>query len=256
MPLTRKILSGIADFFIPRHCPLCQATLPFGEGRIVCAPCLDSLERLSSPWCPKCGKPFASEATLSHAPDHLCADCRNGGRAFDRARALGPHEGLIREMVHLLKFRGRASLAREIGPALARLARREFPETAAADGAIVTFVPVDPVRWRERGYDQAMLLARETAAELGLPWEKLLERAGTAPSQTGLPAGRRKRNLRGVFAVPAPERVLGRPILLVDDVFTTGSTASACARSLKRAGAEGVDILTVCHTTQEIPLAG
>jgi len=254
MVLLRKLLSGLADFLLPRMCPLCGARMPLGGGRVVCSPCLEGLERLRPPWCPKCGKPFVSEMTLAHSPDHLCAECRERPPAFDRARALGPLEGQLRELVHLLKYEGYTSIASELGPELGRLAREEFPDTTGSEGTLVTFVPIDPARWRERGFDQAGILARHAAEWMELPWASTLERKKAVSPQTGLPAARRRRNLQGVFSPREAEPVLGRRVLLVDDVLTTGSTASACARTLKGAGAEAVEVVTVCNVAH--PAAG
>ena len=76
MPSLLKFLSGVPDFFLPRSCLLCGDSLPFGDGRAACEPCMDSIERTHPPWCPTCGKPFRSGAALTHSPDHLCAECR------------------------------------------------------------------------------------------------------------------------------------------------------------------------------------
>ncbi len=242
-----RFLAGILDFLIPSSCPLCEDALPSFGGRTVCAPCMEKLERTSPPWCPRCGKPFLSQMTLAYSPDHLCADCREHPPAYDRARALGPMEGGLRDLIHLFKFEGKSGLADALAPALGGLARAEFPETAGDGSALVTYVPIHLARWRERGFDQAQILARRTAAWLDLPFEKTLERKRETPPQTGLPAARRRSNLRGAFGVIAAGRIAGKRTLLRDDVLTTGSTASACARALKGAGALSVEVLTVCH---------
>ncbi|MBI3128240.1 MAG: ComF family protein [Candidatus Tectomicrobia bacterium] len=241
----RTLLSGALDFLLPRECPLCGDRLRLGSPRAVCQPCLDALERLEPPWCPCCGKPFESEIALRDSPGHLCAACREAPPAFDLARAAGPMEGQLRELIHLYKFGGRAGIASELGQLLGRLAEEEMGGWLE-EGARVTHVPISPARWRERGFDQSELLARKTAGRLGLPFEPLLERRRDASPQTGLRGRERRRNLRGVFGLRSEKRLDGARVLLVDDVLTTGSTASACAHALKGAGAEAVAVLTVC----------
>ena len=242
-----RLLAGILDFCIPPHCPLCGARLPLGGGRAVCDPCLAEVERLQPPWCPQCGRPFPSEAALSHSPGHLCADCRDFLPLFDRARALGPMRDELRELVHLLKFKGQTGLGKELGPFLGGIAREEMPD-AVEERARVTHVPLHPLRWRERGYDQAQLLALAVAESLGLQHVEVLARRRDTPVQFRLPAARRRSNVRGAFAVVRPQAVEGKRLLLIDDVITTGSTVSACAEALKKAGAASVDVLAVCHT--------
>ena len=239
------LLSGALDFVLPRACPLCGVSLGLGSPRVVCPPCLDGLERLQPPWCPCCGKPFASEAALAHSPDHLCAACRESPPAFDLARAVGPMEGQLRELVHHFKFHGRAAAARELGPLLGRLAEEEMGGLLAGDDLRVTHVPISLARWRERGFDQSELLARRTAEWLGLPFETILERRKETSPQTGLPGRQRRRNLRGAFGLRRGTEAAGKRFLLVDDVLTTGSTASACAHALKAAKAEAVWVVTV-----------
>jgi ComF family protein len=155
-------------------------------------------------------------------------------------------EGQLRELVHLYKFRGRAGIAWELGPLLGRLAEEEL-SGPLKEAACVTHVPIAPARWRERGFDQSELLARRTAEWLGLPFESLLERCKETSPQTGLPGHQRRRNLQGVFGLRSGrEGIEGARVLLVDDVLTTGSTASACARALRKAGAEAVCVVSVC----------
>ncbi len=118
------------------------------------------------------------------------------------------------------------------------------------ENVVVTHVPIDPARWKTRGFDQSLLLALRTAKLLGAPHAHCLERVRSTRSQTGLSARERRRNLRGVFRVRSGrtrQQIESATCLLIDDVVTTGSTASACARELKKAGADAVCLLTVCR---------
>ncbi len=251
MGYLRRLIGAATDFLIPPKCLLCSASMEIGAPHAICIPCTDAFERFEPPWCPRCGTPFHSLTTLTHSPAHVCADCLESGHHYDMARAIGAYEDSLREAVHLFKFQGFTKLAREFAPHLAKLAAEEFGTGENARNVLVTHVPIDPARWRTRGFDQAMLLALMTAECLGVPHMDILERAKATRSQTGLSARERRRNMRGVFRVRAKvvrQQIEAATCILVDDVVTTGSTASACARELKKAGAEAVHLLTICRS--------
>ena len=152
---------------------------------------------------------------------------------------------MLREALHAFKFRGKRAVARPLGDLLAE-AGAGYP--GARGAGLLVPVPLYPDRERERGFNQAALLAER----LGRLWgvavaANALERTAATPAQTGLSGEERRRNVRGAFAVPRPARVAGRRVLLVDDVLTTGATADACARALRRAGAAEVGVLTVAR---------
>ena len=161
---------------------------------------------------------------------------------------MGPYEGALRRLVHVLKYEQRHSLA----PPLGRLMRESASEVlAAADCAVA--VPLHARRQRERGFNQAA----ELAAQLGLPVVDALRRTRATAPQTELPAGQRRRNVRGAFAParrigfrPEGADVGGASVLLVDDVTTTGATLEACARVLRRAGAREVRALTLARVVR------
>lgn len=175
----------------------------------------------------------------------VCIGCRVEGRHFDCARAFVTYEGPASSVIRAFKFNGQFFL----GPKLlgAMLDRGWMPPDIGGAELVVP-VPLHPRRRRERGYDQALLLAKVLAKRLGcklLPG--VLVRTRYTSQQALLPVGRRWDNVRGAFAVRDPARFRGRRVLLVDDVMTTGMTASECAKVLKRAGAENVQVLTLAR---------
>jgi ComF family protein len=177
----------------------------------------------------KCGEP-------APAIEGLCGACRKGEHAFDFARSALVFTHALREIVHHLKYADRVSLAKPLGNLLKECLHRE-PFT----GSLVIPVPLDRKRERERGFNQAELIA----SRLGLTVNtRLLHRRKNTPSQTGLSRNERRRNLAGAFEVRG--RVAGT-IIVVDDVYTTGSTMNEIARTLKRAGAERIEVLTVAR---------
>ena len=181
----------------------------------------------------KCGEP-------APAIDGLCGRCIKGEHVFDFARSALLFTRTLREIIHHLKYSDRVSLANPLGGILKKCLDRE-----AFTGNLIVPVPLHRSRERIRGYNQAELIA----ARLGRPLAaRLIKRRKNTPSQTGLTRNQRKRNLAGAFEVL--EDVKGT-VILVDDVYTTGSTMNEIARALKRAVAERVEVLTVARVEND-----
>jgi ComF family protein len=207
-----------------------------------CPDCWGTLPRLSPPWCPRCGLPFASPVALRHSPTHLCAACREHEPPYDRARSAVAYEGVAATAIHVMKYQRRRLLARPLGELLLPMADMLGP----VDGVVP--VPLHVERLREREFNQALALARTVSRETGWPlrWA-LLERIRPTRAQVGLDAVERRRNVRRAFRVRDDDAAQGARLLLIDDVMTTGSTVHECARVLKRAGAASVQVLTVAR---------
>ncbi len=228
-------------------CAVCEAVLDAPTRGPVCPACWRAVPRIAPPVCDRCGDPLPPERTHAPVPER-CGRCQTTQALIRQRRAVGPYEGALRRLVHLLKYDQRHALA----PPLGRLMRESGSEVlAAADCAVA--VPLHARRRRRRGFNQAA----ELAAQLGLPVVDALRRTRATAPQTELPAGRRRRNVRGAFA-PArgtwlrPRRadIEGASVLLVDDVTTTGATLEACARVLRRAGAREVRALTLARAAR------
>jgi ComF family protein len=193
---------------------------------------------LTPPLCDRCGDPLPTWRDISIAAAR-CARCRRARRAVDRARAIGAYDGALRAVIHALKYDSRRSLARPLA-AMMRDRGREMVE--GADWAIA--VPLHASRRRRRGFNQAADLARH----IGLPLCPALRRTRATPTQTGLPASQRHRNVREAFAPTRAARALpGSIVVLIDDVSTTGATLDACARVLKHVGVLEVRALTAAR---------
>lgn len=234
----RQWVTAALDLVFPPLCAICRRLLGDGRRDPLCGPCWQSLERIAPPWCRCCGTPLGIEG--------LCEACRRRRPDFAYARAAARYGDLVREAIHAFKFGRRPGLAEPLGDLLAALGLSALP--GAAPDLLVP-VPLHRRRKRERGYDQALLLARRLERAWGVPVaaDALVRVTATAP-QTDLDAVERRRNVRDAFAVTRAERIAGRHIVLVDDVLTTGATAGECARVLLRAGAAAVGILTVART--------
>jgi len=236
----RRWLDIVLETVFPADCEVCAAALPLAHGSCLCASCRDGIRPLADPLCAACGAPLAA----ADAPAS-CPGCLRHPPAFTSARAaalyLPAATGLnaLARAIQALKYRGRRNVAHALGVLLAE--RYPF-----APGALLVPVPLHVTRLRARGFNQAVLLARVLARRRGLAVApRLLVRTRPTTAQAGLPAAERRRNLRDAFAVRAGARLPDRPIVLIDDVLTTGATADACARALVAAGAPRVDVYTV-----------
>jgi ComF family protein len=233
----RQWVTAVLDLVFPPLCPVCDGILGADRRDPLCGACWEGFERIAPPWCRCCGAPLGIEG--------LCGACRRRRPRFAYARAAVLYGDLVREAIHAFKFGGRRGLATPLGDLLAGLGLSALP--GAVPDALVP-VPLHPRRARERGYDQALLLARRLERACGVPVvaDALLRAVPTQP-QTDLDASARSRNVRDAFAVSRPERITGRHVVLVDDVLTTGATAGECARTLYGAGATAVGVLTVAR---------
>lgn len=235
-------LVRLAELLVfPSFCHLCREPLDQAGEKIVCAACLAKLEPRRGPSCPRCGRFFQGIAD-----DHLCARCLDRAPAFSRQRSCGVYGGTLKDVILLFKYRRFAPLSRPLA--------RYAAACLGADGALwrdaEAFVPVPlhPSRRRERGFNQARLLARDLAAIRGLRvLDGALVKTRNAPAQAGLRAADREKNVRSAYAVRHPDRVRGKVLVLVDDVTTTGATIRECARVLKEAGAKEVRAITLAQ---------
>jgi ComF family protein len=230
------------DLVFPARCPVCETVLGDGRRDPLCGACWTAIERVAPPVCDACGLPFAvfvGSAVASRGG--RCGECASMPPAFDWARAGGVYAGPLREAVQRLKFARKPALARP----LATLVLEQWAERLPSVDAVVP-VPLARARERERGFNQAGLLAERLAGRLGCRVQaRWLARARDTRPQTDLDATERRANVRGAFV--ASSAVAGRRLVLVDDVLTTGATVGECARVLRAAGAVGVGVLTVAR---------
>ena len=211
----------------------------------MCAACLRKPTALTAEYfCCDCHTPFLNQFPLDD--DGRCGLCRLGLNGFDAAYSFGWFEAELRELIHVFKYGRVETLA---GP-LGRFLALALPRAEHFD--VVVPMPLHWMRQWKRGFNQSELLAREIARRGGTPMRNLVRRSKSTSPQAGLTNAKRRANVSGAFQVRRPEQVRGLRILLVDDVMTTGATASACARELKRAGAARVALLTVARVDRRM----
>lgn len=219
----------LIDLVFPPRCVACGRAAD-----TLCGACRAALRRLSPPRCNRCGAPTAW-------PVERCRECAGRRLAFASARAAVVYDGPARAIVRAWKERGLRRLASVAAELVV-----DRVEPPVAD--VITYIPPDRVRQLRRGAHPAELLAYELGRRWGLPIRTLLGRSASSERQTGLRSADRRRNVRGAF-VPLGDTIPHR-VLLVDDVYTTGSTAAAAATALRAGGADRVDVVTFARAVR------
>ncbi|HYL95397.1 MAG TPA: ComF family protein [Terriglobales bacterium] len=245
---------------LPGNCRLCSAPLTKISRLPVCEACLQAMHPIAGLVCGICGERLASPYAVSEGVAR-CGACQRLEPLFAKAVAYGSYEGGLRELIHLLKY----EQVRPAAGVLGRMLGEAVGTVSALLGQVqplVVPVPLHAAKLRQRGFNQSELIARaalKSPALIGVSWplhSGVLERSRPTESQTGLTRHQRRENIRGAFRVNDSETIAGRSILLVDDVFTTGTTVSECARVLRKAGAAQVWVATVARVLRpELPFA-
>jgi ComF family protein len=241
----RKAVCGLLDLLFPDDCRVCGDRLHEVSRIPVCSRCLLKPELFHTEfYCVTCRTPFLNRSPLDESG--RCAFCRLDLNGFDQVYTFGAYEGVLRKLIHLFKFEGVRTLQRPLGSLLAQALPRESTFDA--------IVPM-PLHWRRRwhrGFNQSDLLAREIARKWHVPVRALVRRKKATAPQAGLTSAQRRKNVEGAFEVKNRTDVKGLRLLLIDDVLTTGATASACARALKRAGASQVTFLALARRDRRV----
>lgn len=238
--------AGLFALILPDNCRVCDTPLRNASRIPVCPACLVQPEPFAAEYqCSCCHTPFVTPHPLDE--EGRCGLCRRGLSGFDAAYSYGFYEGTLRKLIQEFKYGRITTLAAPLG--------RMLTDAVPRERAFDLIVPM-PMHWRRRwsrGFNQAELLARVVSRSLRVPVSGAVRRRKSTPPQAGLTAAQRRLNIAGAFAIRRPDAVRGKRILLVDDVFTTGATAGACARSLKNAGAAQVAVLTVARADRRAP---
>lgn len=210
----------------------------------LCGPCWERVDFLGPPLCARCGYPFE----FDHGEDALCGDCVRQPPAFDRARAVVRYDEASRDLILGFKHADRTYAAPAFAGWMARAGA-----ALLAEAEVIAPVPLHRLRLFSRRYNQAALLAHglSRASGVGIVPDLLVRKKHTRP-QGRLSRSQRALNIQGAFAVKAGRKadLKGRRVLLIDDVLTTGVTAAACAKALRRAGAGAVDVLTLARVVR------
>lgn len=236
-----KLLTPLFNLLFPSICHICKEFIPDAGEVKLCPECLAKAPPLLSPKCSCCGHPFESPI----GADHLCGACITDPPPFFAARAALLFEGSTRELIHQFKYSRRVMLRRPLG-LLAATYLDDFAKDFEAD--LILPVPLHVKRLRQRGFNQAILLGEIFAKKWGVALSRNnLKRVRWTEPQVNLGAKERAINVKGAFAIDNVNEISGKKIFLVDDVYTTGSTAKECCRVLMKAGAAEVAVLTIAR---------
>jgi ComF family protein len=237
------IVTALLDFLFPPLCHVCRSFISQAGAVHICQDCREQMPGVGHPLCTVCGLPF-----LGARADHLCGACQTSKPSFDSARAALVYEGHCRDLIHAYKYRYKTHLRRPLALLTAEYLSEHI---AAVRPDLIVPVPLHVRRIRSRGFNQAVLLGELLAREWKLPLNRqALRRIRWTEPQINLSAAERRNNVKGAFAVADTASVNKRSVLLVDDVYTTGSTVEECARVLKAAGASEVTVVTVARAVE------
>ncbi|HPC73298.1 MAG TPA: ComF family protein [Syntrophales bacterium] len=237
----KTILRGLADVLFPPACVVCGEILDEDLPFSFCRDCFSGIRFIDPPLCPGCGMPYAAGS----ASDHPCGDCLSRKQHFTAARSLGVYENALLKAIQRFKYQGSLHVGEALG---SLMASHLYPAFDRTEYDVIMPVPLHVNRLRERGFNQSLLLARAIArtSPAELDFTTLRRAVGTA-SQTGLKKEDRAKNVRGAFELADGSRVKGKKVLVIDDVYTTGSTVRECARVLMKGGAGSVGVLTLAR---------
>lgn len=230
-----NIKEALLNLAFPRRCPVCDDIVPIGEGE-VCTSCRIKPQYITDPVCRKCGK------QLLDASQPFCKDCMQRGHIFESGRALYDYQSM-RESIYRFKYKGRCEYATFYAQ---EIYERLGEDIVSMEADSIVPIPIHSSRLRSRGYNQALLVAQQLARLTGIPlYANLVKRVRATVPQKELDIQQRQNNLKKAFHIDSNVVKLNKTIL-VDDIFTTGSTLDAVALELKRHGVETVYFIALC----------
>ncbi len=238
----RYIFSGLLDILYPRHCFACDNSLHEERSTYICVSCLEKIKKTKVRRCAKCGFELGPGITTSHIG---CPECENINLKFEKSFFVSDNKAPIKNLIYQFKYKKHMCLAEPLGHLLIKLLSQEII------CEIDVIVPV-PLHWKKKqksGFNQSILMAKKICRNLSLPISvNNLHRVKNTLSQTQLSRLQRQKNVYGAFKVKNPEKFNKKNVLLVDDVLTTGTTASECAKSLKDAGVNKVLLIALARS--------
>ena len=232
-------LEAVVSLLYPPVCAICGENVRGGE--YLCNRCEAKVVRIVAPFCQKCSEPFQGSITS----EFTCANCAHRTIYFEAAVSAYRGRGIVREIIHEFKYGRQIHLRHLVARWLQAALDDERIRGSRFD--IIAPVPLHATRLRERGFNQASLLAASLSAKTSIASKRVLQRIRYTTTQTALDRSERMENLHNAFRLRKNANVRGLRVLLIDDVLTTGSTLSECARILKRAGALSVHAATAAR---------
>jgi len=221
-------------------CFICNVYDSSIDDKYICSDCEKKLIKIVPPLCIKCSKP------IDYASDCLCPDCNVYEKSFEAAKSPFSYEGIIKECIYNFKYYNKPYFYKFFG----NLLLRYMNEINYTNFDFITSVPLHKSKMRTRGYNQSQLLAKYMSDKLSIPYADVLKRTVKTTKQSQQSKDERKKNLKGAFAIKYPHtntKIKNRSVLLVDDVYTTGSTADECSNTLLNFGVSKVYVITIAR---------
>jgi ComF family protein len=236
--IVNKYFFSLLNLIFPSRCIGCKKR----EENLLCEDCIRKIDFLTPPYCKICGKK-AKGIVLENS---ICGECRTVNNYFEYARAAGEYRDLLKKAIHFFKYRKKDRLKIPLGKILVEYLKNCDIKEYFYECDLIIPVPLHPKRLKERSFNQAQLLAEILGEELKIPViSDNLIRVKETSSQINLNKKEREENVRGAFSLKEKENIKGKNILLIDDVYTTGSTVRECAKILKKFGAKKINVLTL-----------
>jgi competence protein ComFC len=234
-----QVRNSLFSMIFPWYCPGCTALMRYPAS--ICEKCLSRLKRIEPPFCNRCGAPIPR-----HWRVQVCPECKLGKSSLSRIRSTFYYEGLVKTMIHEVKYKRAARYLGEFSECLFLALRSEFPTSIQA----IVPVPLHKARAWERTFNQAELISRNLSRLSGICVWKGLRKIKITPSQSSLSGAARRSNLKQAFVFVRSE-FRPKSVLLVDDIITTGATLEECARTLRKsAGIRTIYALTIARAVQ------
>ncbi|MEA1939743.1 MAG: ComF family protein [Candidatus Caldatribacteriota bacterium] len=244
------IKEGLLNFVFPLDCKICKKPIRESRGYSICEDCFNTIEFIKHPYCMKCGKPLIHSEFFLKNKNILCVNCREKKYSFEFARSVGTYNKVLRKCIHLFKYYREKKLAKPLGKLMIDylLESKEFEKKID----LIIPVPLHEKGLKKRGFNQTILLSREIGNYFSIPVkEEILVKKKITSFQVNLSKKEREKNINKAFLVKEPEEFKGKNILIIDDVFTTGSTVDECAKEIKRAQAKNIYVFTLARSISE-----
>ncbi len=234
----RQFAGGLIALLYPFNCRVCRRPLP--EGQLLCRNCSRTIQKVVPPFCQRCSQPFLGEITQ----EFTCSTCLDRNFSFIHAISCRVNSGTARNIIHRLKYQREFHLRQIVANWLIECL--DDPRLQPFD--VIVPVPLHHTKLREREFNQAMAIAELLANACNKPVANCLLRTRRTESQTHFDRNKRLQNLRGAFRASSSARLLGARVLLIDDVFTTGSTVDECSRALLKSKVASVQVATATRS--------
>ncbi|MDO8602233.1 MAG: ComF family protein [Candidatus Omnitrophota bacterium] len=234
------MLGVIINLLYPALCRACSKKINEFD-RNICADCAKKIKERLPPFCLRCGRQFKGESELKA----ICADCKDETPYFDQAWSACHYEGALKSLIHDFKYKKITALSKDFADLIINFMKKY---DIGKDSRIILSVPMHPGRLFRREVNHADILARAIGKDLGISYSgNALKKIKDTPPQSKLKREARMKNLRSSFSLKNSRIFRGKDILLVDDLFTTGSTVNECSRLLKDSGAGRIDVITLAR---------